>query len=83
MIECPSCGRQHRPGTLFCSECGAFLVEQQVKGRTTILPFSEFVAHAAPPPISDADLEIVAEPRKITEKRIPGKDTTSRLQASS
>lgn len=26
MIECPSCGRQHRPGTLFCSECGVYLL---------------------------------------------------------
>ena len=25
MIECPSCGRTHRPGTLFCSECGVYL----------------------------------------------------------
>jgi hypothetical protein len=25
MIECPSCGRKHRPGVLFCSECGAYL----------------------------------------------------------
>lgn len=25
MIECPSCGRKHRPGTLFCSECGVYL----------------------------------------------------------
>lgn len=25
MIECPSCGRRHRPGTLFCSECGVYL----------------------------------------------------------
>jgi pSer/pThr/pTyr-binding forkhead associated (FHA) protein len=25
MIECPSCGRQYRPGTLFCSECGVYL----------------------------------------------------------
>ena len=25
MIECPSCGRKHRPGTLFCSECGMYL----------------------------------------------------------
>jgi hypothetical protein len=22
---CPSCGRKNRPGTLFCSECGAYL----------------------------------------------------------
>ncbi len=26
MIECPSCGRKHRPGTLFCSECGVYLL---------------------------------------------------------
>lgn len=25
MIECPFCGRKHRPGTLFCSECGVYL----------------------------------------------------------
>ena len=25
MIECPSCGHRHRPGTLFCSECGVYL----------------------------------------------------------
>jgi pSer/pThr/pTyr-binding forkhead associated (FHA) protein len=25
MVECPSCGRKHRPGTLFCSECGVYL----------------------------------------------------------
>ncbi len=25
MIECPSCGKKHRPGTLFCSECGVYL----------------------------------------------------------
>lgn len=25
MIECPSCGRKDRPGTLFCSECGVYL----------------------------------------------------------
>jgi hypothetical protein len=25
MTECPSCGHVHRPGTLFCNECGAYL----------------------------------------------------------
>ncbi len=25
MIECPSCGKKHRPGTLFCTECGVYL----------------------------------------------------------
>lgn len=25
MTECPACGRKHRPGTLFCRECGVYL----------------------------------------------------------
>jgi len=25
MIECPSCGEAHMPGTLFCLECGSYL----------------------------------------------------------
>ncbi len=25
MVECPSCGKKHRPGTLFCTECGVYL----------------------------------------------------------
>ncbi len=25
MIECPSCGKKHRVGTLFCTECGIYL----------------------------------------------------------
>ncbi len=25
MTECQSCGRKHRPGRLFCTECGAYL----------------------------------------------------------
>ncbi|MGQ9521627.1 MAG: FHA domain-containing protein [Anaerolineae bacterium] len=25
MIECPSCGKKHRLGTLFCTECGIYL----------------------------------------------------------
>jgi hypothetical protein len=24
-IECPACGHKHRPGTLFCTECGVYL----------------------------------------------------------
>lgn len=25
MIKCPSCGKKHRLGTLFCTECGVYL----------------------------------------------------------
>ncbi len=48
MIECPSCGRQHRPGTLFCSECGVYLLTGGPL-RTEPLPDSEKPASRADP----------------------------------
>ncbi len=48
MIECPSCGRQHRPGTLFCSECGVYLLTGGPL-RTEPLPESELPASRADP----------------------------------
>lgn len=40
MIECPSCGKQHRPGTLFCTECGVYLPAGGTL-RTSPLPTDE------------------------------------------
>ena len=37
MIECPSCGCRQRHGTLFCSNCGEFLV---ARGSMVTVPFS-------------------------------------------
>ena len=48
MIECPSCGRQHRPGTLFCSECGVYLLTGGPL-RTEPLPESDLPASRADP----------------------------------
>ena len=48
MIECPSCGRQHRPGTLFCSECGVYLPTGGPL-RTEPLPEEELPASRANP----------------------------------
>ena len=48
MIECPSCGRQHRPGTLFCSECGVYLLTGGPL-RTEPLPESELPTARADP----------------------------------
>lgn len=36
MIECPSCGRKHRPGTLFCAECGVYLATGSHSGTEPI-----------------------------------------------
>ena len=48
MIECPSCGHQHRPGTLFCSECGVYLLTGGPL-RTEPLPESELPTSRADP----------------------------------
>ncbi len=48
MIECPSCGRQHRPGTLFCSECGIYLPTGGPL-RTEPLPEEDLPASRANP----------------------------------
>jgi hypothetical protein len=37
MVECPSCGRKYRPGTLFCTECGVYLSTGGLL-RTEVLP---------------------------------------------
>lgn len=66
MIRCIECGTDQFLGALFCNECGAFLLEQQQKGRTAVLPFSEFIAHAPPPPLSQDDLKTAAEAKSLT-----------------
>lgn len=48
MIECPSCGHLHRPGTLFCSECGVYLLTGGPL-RTEPLPESDLPATRADP----------------------------------
>ncbi|MCS7284022.1 MAG: FHA domain-containing protein [Anaerolineae bacterium] len=40
MIECPSCGKAHRLGTLFCTECGTYLPTGQTL-RTEPFPTDE------------------------------------------
>ena len=46
MIECPSCGRKHRPGSLFCSECGVYLPKGGQPG-TEPIPGRELPARQA------------------------------------
>ena len=48
MIECSSCGRGHRPGTLFCNFCGIYLATGGPL-RTQSLPEGQFPASRANP----------------------------------
>jgi pSer/pThr/pTyr-binding forkhead associated (FHA) protein len=65
MIECPSCGRQHRPGTLFCSECGVYLLTGGPL-RTEPLPESEMPASRADPWAAGAPTTAEAPPATLT-----------------
>ena len=63
MIECPSCGRKHRPGTLFCSECGVYLPTGGPL-RTEPLPEEELPVSRANPWASEP-VEEPSEPSPV------------------
>lgn len=65
MIKCSECGASQPEGTLFCSECGGFLIES-TKRTTAVLPFSEFAERPPPPPLAAAELEPSSEIRRLT-----------------
>ena len=58
MVECQSCGNKYRPGTLFCSECGVYLVTGGAL-QTDPLPEEELPASKASPwtsvPVEELD----------------------------
>lgn len=61
MIECPSCGRKHRPGTLFCSECGVYLPTGGPL-HTEPLPEEELPTSRASPWTSEGPAEAEVSP---------------------
>ena len=64
MIKCSDCGASQPEGTLFCSECGGFLLES-TKKTTTVLPFSQFAERPPPPPLAGTELEPSSEVRRL------------------
>ena len=64
MIKCRDCGADQTPGTLFCSECGRFLLEDYGK-TTTVLPFSEFAHRSVPTPVKQEKLKPVKTKKRI------------------
>ena len=67
MIECPSCGRKHRPGTLFCSECGVYLPTGGPL-RTEPLPEEELPVSRANPWTSERPEEAEVPPLPLRLK---------------
>jgi len=64
MIRCIECGASQYEGTLFCSECGGFLLES-TKKTTAVLPFSQFAEQPPPPPLAEAELEPSSEIKRL------------------
>ncbi|MGH2591902.1 MAG: FHA domain-containing protein [Anaerolineae bacterium] len=92
MIECPSCGRQHRPGTLFCSECGVYLLTGGPL-RTEPLPESELPTARADPwatgagaPTAEAETSTLTVVMTASGRRVPlptgGEAVLGRLDAT-
>jgi len=53
VVECPSCGRKHRPGTLLCSECGVYLPKGGPVG-TEPIPEDELPSSQVGPWVGEA-----------------------------
>ncbi|MCP4425213.1 MAG: FHA domain-containing protein [Chloroflexi bacterium] len=65
MITCKDCGASQPEGTLFCDECGCYVLKTAALS-TVILPFSDFAYSAPPPPVSNFLPEPLVEPKKVT-----------------
>lgn len=59
------CGSSQEEGSLFCSECGGFLLVETGK-ITAVLPFSEFANRPPPPPLTKDALTPTAVAPQIT-----------------
>jgi hypothetical protein len=70
MIECPSCGHLHRPGTLFCSECGVYLLTGGPL-RTEPLPESDLPTTRADPWESAEKIGAAEAPREMVLVIVP------------
>ncbi len=64
MIKCSDCGASQEEGTLFCNECGGFLMVEAGE-NTAVLPFSEFAGPPPPPPFTEEALTPVNKPKEI------------------
>lgn len=64
MIKCSECGTPQAEGTLFCGECGGFLLVEAGK-ITAVLPFSEFANRPPPPPLASETLTPTNTSRQI------------------
>jgi hypothetical protein len=51
MIKCEDCGAAQPAGTLYCSECGRFLLADPAQGQEAPLPFTDALERPHAPPL--------------------------------
>lgn len=67
MIECPECGAYEPSGALYCSECGAFLLDEAAGGAEEQLPFAtDELMPTSNPMLLGQDLEPTAGAERVT-----------------
>lgn len=81
MIECPSCGRKHRPGTLFCTRCGVYLPTGGTLS-TTPLPTDE-LPQSSRQPEAETPVESSRQTIRTLEIEIVDSGRVIRVPASS
>jgi pSer/pThr/pTyr-binding forkhead associated (FHA) protein len=64
MAKCKECGSNEMDGTLFCNECGAYLLAANNQS-TAQLPFSDSLNDPVPPALLGQDLAAVAEAERV------------------
>jgi pSer/pThr/pTyr-binding forkhead associated (FHA) protein len=65
MIRCEECNSIQADGALFCSECGASLLDVPER-PTNILPFSRSTSRPTPPPLEAYQVVTSVEAKPIT-----------------
>lgn len=65
MIVCKECGSSQEEGTLFCNECGRYLLETAAQA-TVVLPFSDFAQSTPQSPLTGFKPTTLPEPRTVT-----------------
>ena len=67
MIECPECGAYEPSGALYCNECGAFLLDEDVGEAEERLPFAtDELIPTQDPTLLGQDMEPAVGVERIT-----------------
>ncbi len=81
MIRCEDCGATQPPGTLYCSECGRFLLADSGQAQEPPLPFRDALDGPQAPPLLGQGLS-PAQATNIVTVMIPSSGRRLQLELS-